>query len=605
MNMTPIAAAVQAQGRGGDTMLVHMTPGEVRGLQDLAKAYGGSLSINPQTGLPEAGFLSSILPTLAGFALNAFAPGLGTAVGSALGATGAAAGTLGTGLLVGGATGLLTGNLGKGLMAGLGAYGGAGLGQGLMGLGAQQAGSVAPALGVKGAATGAGSQAAMLAEQMKGFGTEGLSSLAEAAKGAVGATPTVPGAMDLTKAGFTAFKDAPMDFLKENKYAAMAAAAPIAYSLLEGDEDEKAAEAPRDNTQIAYPDTRLGAASEAEIAAQRQAAIDKYGMPYGLQGTSREMSYFPGFTYGQPITRTVADGGEVKMQEGGEAQYKYDFDPVTGTFKRIMPETPAQKIAAGKEAEGAGPGGFEAPMTTPTTGAGRAAVPGKGIDLSAIPGAIKGIATALIPGAGLINAIQGIPGGIQGLMGGTTGGNVSNTSVGLDGYGGGFDPEAGGTPGVGPSVGTGMGGMSAADAPSEGISVLAAGGVAQTTDAFKAGDMMKNGAYVFTADALSAAGNGSPSAGLEALNRALMAKGAPPAKMIKGKGDGMSDDIPTTIDGKVPARVARDEAYIPPEAVKIVGKKWLDSKMKQARAMAVPERKGKQQRQVNPDKVFS
>ena len=565
MNMTPIAAAVQAQGRGGDTMLVHMTPGEVRGLQDLAKAYGGSLSINPQTGLPEAGFLSSILPTLAGFALNAFAPGLGTAVGSALGATGAAASTLGTGLLVGGATGVLTGNLGKGLMAGLGAYGGAGLGQGLMGLGAQQAGSVAPALGVKGAATGAGSQAAMLAEQMKGFGTEGLSSLAEAAKGAAGATPTVPGAMDLTKAGFTAFKDAPMDFLKENKYAAMAAAAPIAYSLLEGDEDEKAAEAQRDRTQITYPDTRLGAASEAEIAAQRQAAIDKYGMPYGLQGTSREMSYFPGFTYGQPITRTVADGGEVKMQEGGEAQYKYNFDPVTGTFKRIMPETPAQKIAAGKEAEGAGPGGFEAPMTTPTTEAGKAGVPGKGIDFSAIPGALKGLATALIPGAGLINAIQGIPGGIQGLMGG----------------------------------------MSAADAPSEGISVLAAGGVAQTTDAFKAGDMMKNGAYVFTADALSAAGNGSPSAGLEALNRALMAKGAPPAKMIKGKGDGMSDDIPTTIDGKVPARVARDEAYIPPEAVKIVGKKWLDSKMKQARAMAVPERKGRQQRQVNPDKVFS
>lgn len=351
--MTPIAAAVQAQGRGGDTMLVHMTPGEVRGLQDLAKAYGGSLSINPQTGLPEAGFLSAILPTLAGFALNAFAPGLGTAVGSALGATGAAAGTLGTGLLVGGATGLLTGNLGKGLMAGLGAYGGAGLGQGLMGLGAQQAGSVAPALGVQGAATGAGSQAAMLAEQMKGFGTEGLSSLAEAAKGAAGATPTVPGAMDLTKAGFTAFKDAPMDFLKENKYAAMAAAAPLAYELLGGDDEEKAAEAPRDAEQITYPGTRLGAATEEEIAAQRQAAIDKYGMPYGLQGTSREMSYFPGFTYGQPITRTVADGGEVKMAEGGATPYV--FDPVTGQFKLKNPaEAATADIAAGKAADVSG-----------------------------------------------------------------------------------------------------------------------------------------------------------------------------------------------------------------------------------------------------------
>lgn len=591
MNMTPIAAAVQAQGRGGDTMLVHMTPGEVRGLQDLAKAYGGSLSINPQTGLPEAGFLSSILPTLAGFALNAFAPGLGTAVGSALGATGAAAGTLGTGLLVGGATGLLTGNLGKGLMAGLGAYGGAGLQQGLMGAGQK-------------ALFGQPVTAEQIAAGQKMLAPADLLDPTASSLAVEAARPTT----DVLKAGFGAVKDAPMDFLKENKYAAMAAAAPLAYDLLAGDEDEKAAEAQRDRTQITYPGTKLGAASEEEIAAQRQAAIDKYGMPYGLQGTSREMSYFPGFTYGQPITRTVADGGEVKMQEGGEAQYKYDFDPVTGTFKRIMPETPAQKIAAGKEAEGAGPGGFEAPMTTPTTEAGKAAVPGKGIDFSAIPGALKGLATALIPGAGLINAIQGIPGGIQGLMGGTTGGNVSNTSVGLDGYGGGFDPEAGGTEGVGPSVGIGLGGLGdAAPSGDNGISTgpLAAGGPVQVTNAFKAGDMMKNGAYVFTADALSAAGNGSPSAGLEALNRALMAKGAPPAKMIKGKGDGMSDDIPTTIDGKVPARVARDEAYIPPEAVKIVGKKWLDSKMKQARAMAVPERKGKQQRQVNPDKVFT
>ena len=576
--MTPIAAAVQAQGRGGDSMLVHMTPGEVRGLQDLAKAYGGSLSINPQTGLPEAGFLSSILPTLAGFALNAFAPGLGTAVGSALGATGAAAGTLGTGLLVGGATGVLTGNLGKGLMAGLGAYGGAGLQQGLMGAGQK-------------ALFGQPVTAEQIAAGQKMLAPADLLDPTASSLAVEAARPTT----DVLKAGFGAVKDAPMDFLKENKYAAMAAAAPLAYELLGGDEDEKAAEAPRDAEQITYPGTRLGAASEEEIAAQRQAAIDKYGMPYGLQGTSREMSYFPGFTYGQPIARTVADGGEVKMQEGGEAQYKYNFDPVTGTFKRIMPETPAQKIAAGKEAEGAGEGGFEAPMTTPT------GVPGKGIDFSAIPGALKGLATALIPGAGLINAIQGIPGGIQGLMGGTTGGNVSNTSVGLDGYGGGFDPEAGGTPGVGPSVGTGM---DASNADAIG-SYLNNGGDVQVTNAFKAGDMMKNGAYVFTADALSAAGNGSPSAGLEALNRALMAKGAPPAKMIKGKGDGMSDDIPTTIDGKVPARVARDEAYIPPEAVKIVGKKWLDSKMKQARAMAVPERKGKQQLQVNPDKVFS
>jgi len=44
-----LAAARQAQskGRGQDTMLVHMTPGEVRGLQALAMSQGGSLTINP------------------------------------------------------------------------------------------------------------------------------------------------------------------------------------------------------------------------------------------------------------------------------------------------------------------------------------------------------------------------------------------------------------------------------------------------------------------------------------------------------------------------------------------------------------------------------
>jgi hypothetical protein len=115
-----LAAAQQTQskGRGQDTMLVHMTPGEVKGLQALAMSQGGSLTINPQTGLPEAGFLSSILPMVAGFALGPAGFGL---MSSALGAS----------AVVGGLTGLATGSLKKGLMAGLGAYGGFGLGEGL------------------------------------------------------------------------------------------------------------------------------------------------------------------------------------------------------------------------------------------------------------------------------------------------------------------------------------------------------------------------------------------------------------------------------------------------------------------------------------------
>ena len=118
-----LAAAQQAQskGRGQDTMLVHMTPGEVKGLQALAMSQGGSLTINPHTGLPEAGFLSSLLPMVAGAALTIGSGGVINPLMSAA--------------IVGGFTGVSSGSLKKGLMAGLGAYGGAGLGTGLVGAG--------------------------------------------------------------------------------------------------------------------------------------------------------------------------------------------------------------------------------------------------------------------------------------------------------------------------------------------------------------------------------------------------------------------------------------------------------------------------------------
>lgn len=55
-----LARQVQSKGRGDDTVLVHMTPGEVQGLEALARAHGGHLTRNPHTGLYEAGFLKSI-----------------------------------------------------------------------------------------------------------------------------------------------------------------------------------------------------------------------------------------------------------------------------------------------------------------------------------------------------------------------------------------------------------------------------------------------------------------------------------------------------------------------------------------------------------------
>ena len=137
MSLKHAANHLAAHGRGPDTELVHMTKGEINSLQTLAKANGGSLTINPHTGLPEAGFLSNILPVVAGAAAMYFTGG--TAAPLIAGMSNAA--TIGLG--VGALQTARTGSLQKGIMAGMGAYGGAGLAGGLMGAGAAEIGKTA------------------------------------------------------------------------------------------------------------------------------------------------------------------------------------------------------------------------------------------------------------------------------------------------------------------------------------------------------------------------------------------------------------------------------------------------------------------------------
>lgn len=117
MSLQAAAQHLSSQGRGPDDMLIHMSKGEVKSLNDLAMAHGGHLTINPSTGLPEAGFLKKLLPAIIGAGLTI--------------ATGGAAAPWMIGLGVGGVETLRTGDIRKGLMAGLGAYGGAGIGAGI------------------------------------------------------------------------------------------------------------------------------------------------------------------------------------------------------------------------------------------------------------------------------------------------------------------------------------------------------------------------------------------------------------------------------------------------------------------------------------------
>jgi hypothetical protein len=113
-----------------------MTPSEVKGLQAIALRHGGSLTINPDTGLPEAGFLEQILPIVAAAGLTyltagAAAPTLTAALGGSTMAGGIAAGALSGAAISGGMAAIqgkdvgkaaLMGGLGGGISGGLGAY---------------------------------------------------------------------------------------------------------------------------------------------------------------------------------------------------------------------------------------------------------------------------------------------------------------------------------------------------------------------------------------------------------------------------------------------------------------------------------------------------
>ena len=171
------AKMLSMSGRGGDSMLVHMSPGEVASLQGMARRSGKSMTINPYTGLPEAfklkdlfnintytkpvrkaaeqvglgglsDALSSGFKTLGQNAqyILPFVPG---GMFAGLGGLGSfAASPMGRGLLAGGIGSLAGGrfNLKRGLMSGLTAYGLSGAYQGL-----QAAGNVPQAAAAEGA----------------------------------------------------------------------------------------------------------------------------------------------------------------------------------------------------------------------------------------------------------------------------------------------------------------------------------------------------------------------------------------------------------------------------------------------------------------------
>jgi hypothetical protein len=180
--LTVAARRAAFGGRGGDSQLVHVNDREA----EMLKRMGGSGDINPNTGLREYKSLKKLIATVAPIALAIFVPGLGAAIGGALGASGIGASMLG-GAIIGGASsalgggdwkkGALMGGLGGGLSGAVGQYVAPGssefaqnvIGSGIVGAGA---GAITGQGVVKGALQGvAGGAIGQLAGQNFGGST--------------------------------------------------------------------------------------------------------------------------------------------------------------------------------------------------------------------------------------------------------------------------------------------------------------------------------------------------------------------------------------------------------------------------------------------------
>jgi len=284
MSLAVLADHMASKGRGPDSMLIHMSPREVQGLQALAMAHGGSLTVNPETGLPEAGFLDKLLPTILGAGLTFM--GVPPNVSA---------------MIVGGIQTVRTGDLGKGISAGLGAYGGANLTSSMMTAGTEALGASPEAM----SGMASGTQAAMLEAQTAGMG-EGLSQgqmLAQQNAG-MGFDAATASPYDKLSKGFDAAKDSPMKYLKAN---AMPLAAAFGPAIL----------------------------AEMNVKNNMPQTVTKPGMirPYSFDPYSG--TYTSGNPYQATPTR-AAGGGLMGMDDGGYGPGQLNFTQQSEPVVRMV-----------------------------------------------------------------------------------------------------------------------------------------------------------------------------------------------------------------------------------------------------------------------------
>jgi len=558
----PQAQKMSQYGRGNDTMLMHVTPSEVQGLQGLAQMGGASLTTNPMTGLPEAGILEDLLPTILGVA------------GMALGIP-----PMLTAAVVGGGTGMATGSLEKGLMAGLGAFGGASLG-GAMGLGAATTGvgaAGANAAGAAGAAgTGAGAGGSAL-DTLSNLGAALPSAETPFMAASLG-SPAVATAPAVGTEFLSAAGNASLSPLTAAVPTAMPQAPAFLTDMLGQKTGQQVADFGTRFGQVATPGTgpavspyytgaaALGVANPLMNAMQPRYAAPEaeddgfnYEGPYlpterrprfkpaGSENDSSEFRYFddvnpyPGF---QPAPRGFAAGGGVERPP-------------------VMPPAPV------------GPGGV---VSLPGSGAGG---PARRITRPLGYGdqqnyGMRGGETRYEPFRPTLPPAPVVGGGGDGGAGGGTGGGSSSGGGSAGGFsGGGFGGDFGDR--LRSLLAQNQAGSAPRSTEFRELDQFAAGG---TVD-------LNRGGFVVDARTVAELGNGSSSAGQEILAR----YGGRP---VTGGGDGVSDSVPARIDGRRPARVARDEVHFSAEAVRALGKGDAKQGTKRLNALMAKAQKARQ-----------
>jgi hypothetical protein len=519
-----------------------MTKGEVNSLNDLAMAHGGQLTINPHTGLPEAGFLSGLLPMMLGAGLAAATGGSSLLIGAGIGGLQAAR----------------TGSIGQGLMAGLGAWGGAGLAGGLASAGASSVGQTASALGTP-AATGAGSQASMLAAQNAGFGQAGLQSLGQSAAVASGAAPVVGGvgsslAAGVSGLGTEAGRTAALSQIGGGATAAKMAGAAALPSVI-GD--------PKTPT-MATPDKDMGQ-RYSFTGNQPQATpapdVPTYDDMLTKQGNfGRQQNYFATPTY-TPINPTqakdlyhFADGGPVEQMSNQAAMGANTMYPMSNMATSSF-ATPYQSPVSTNMLSQASdtPVGMNGEPNMQGTRLANGGISGSGnLDLS-IPLDFGGGSGGGFGGAG-VNGYSAVGSG-GGSQTGFTGQN--NTAIG-----------AKGGAGLSPLFNTGQ---TPFDNTIEGDTFQPQG-----TRAFGGNPQQMIGL-------LSSLMQGQQSGNASAQQPLQMAEGgisgagynlggySDGGRLLRGPGDGVSDSIPATIGHKQPARLADGEFVVPARIVSELG----------------------------------